>query len=365
LSVFLGVKVKEPRRARLRPVWRRQGLVLLALLAGVLSSNWYVPLTGRAQETLSLATLQVSLWPEFDQPRTLVILDGTLPPGTPLPAELTLRMPAAAGAPHAVAIVGADGNLLTASYTTNPAGDDIIVSFSANSLSFRLEYYDPALVMKGAARTYTFNWTTDYPVTAAALRVQQPSGATGLAAEPALVDVGVADYGLRYWESSLGALAAGQTVSLALSYTKADSTLSANAVGAVPAAAAAPTAAAGLSAGPNLPLVITVAAVGLALVGAGFIAYVRSARVTPRRSARGRRQRRGAARASAPRPPAGTAARRPERPSGASAPAAAARPQPAPAAALEAEPAFCTQCGQRRQPGDRFCRQCGAALAEV
>jgi hypothetical protein len=274
-------------------------------------------------------------------------------------------MPAAAGAPHAVAIVGADGNLLTASYTTNPTGDDIIVSFAANSLSFRLEYYDPALVMQGSARTYTFTWTTDYPVAAAALRVQQPSGATGLAAEPPLVDVGVADYGLRYWESSLGALAAGQTVSLALSYTKADSTLSANAVGAAPAAAAAPDAAAGLSAGPNLPLIIAVAVLGLALAGVGVFAYVRSSRVPPGRSARGRRPRRAAARVSAPRPPAGATARRPEQSSRASAPAAAARPQPAPTAALEAEPAFCTQCGQRRQPGDRFCRQCGAALTEV
>jgi hypothetical protein len=364
----MGVKVGVPGKlpyARFRPDLRRLGLVLVALLVGVLASNWLFPPVGQAQATLSLATLQVSLWPEFDQPQTLVILDGTLPAGTPLPVQLSLRMPAAAGAPHAVAILGSDGKLLTASYTTNPAGDDIIVSFAANSLSFRLEYYDPALVMQDAARTYFFTWTTDYPVAAAAIRVQQPFGATGFAAEPALVDVGAGDYGLRYWESSRGALAAGQAVSLDLSYSKTDSTLSADAVGAASAPAAVPTAAAAAGAGPNLPLVITVALVGLALVGAGTFAYVRSARPAARRSVSARRRRRGVSRASSSNGPAPA----PMRPAGpASRPAgsvAAARPQPARTAELEAEPAFCTQCGQRRLPGDRFCRQCGAALAEL
>jgi hypothetical protein len=326
-------------------------------------------LTARAQVGITLATLQVALWPEFDKPATLVILDGSLPAGTSLPAELSLRIPAAAGEPHAVAVRGTGGNLLTASYSTNPAGDDIIVTFSTDSLNFRLEYYDPALEIEGQARHYTFDWTTDYAVADAAIRVQQPFGAADFVGEPALVLAGVGEYGLTYWQGDLGPLAAGQAVSLALSYAKPNATLSADAVGTapVPAAQASSGATVAQPAGANLPVVLAALAVGLALVGAGAFIFVRQGQPARRRSARGRtagHRRAGRTRAAVragTSEPSGTAARRRRAGGAAQRPAETAERTLAPA---QSGAAFCTQCGRRRQPGDRFCRQCGASLPE-
>lgn len=335
-------RVTWPALAALLGRWgRRLGLVVLASLAG-LASLGTGPAAAQAQPALGLASLRISLWPEFDQPGTLVILDASLPGGTTLPRDIALRMPAAAGAPHAVAVLGTGGNLLTADYATNPAGEDIIVTISSDSLSFRLEYYDPALRVQGEAREYTFRWTSDYAVAAAAVRVQEPFGAREFSAQPVLAEAGAGEYGLNYWEGSLGALAPGQALSVAITYAKSDDTLSAEAVGAAPVATgpAAP-AAASSAARTHWPIVIAAAALGITLFGAGALLFARSGR--PIRAAHGRRagrRRRRASTAPQARTPNPEREGQPVRLSGA---------------------AFCAQCGQPLQPGDRFCRQCGAA----
>jgi hypothetical protein len=305
------------------------------------------PLPAAAQTPPTLAQLQIALWPEFDRAGVLVIIDGTFPAGTPLPAEVALRMPAAAGQPNATAYHAADGSLLAASYTTTPVNNDIIVTFSSESLDFRLEYYDPALTITGNQRTYTFNWTSLYAVTAAAVRVQQPAGASEFSALPALAAVGAGEFGLNYFEGDLGALTAGQVVQVTASYTKPDNTLSSVAVGAntAPVATAVPTAAPASAA--STTTLIWVGA-GLALIAAGVLGYwlvrrqqqAAKSRRAPRRHTRNPAARRATPVVDEPRP-----VRRGPRPS---APSAAA--------------AFCTQCGQPRQPGDQVCRQCGAPV---
>lgn len=323
---------------------RGRYLFWLAALALALVGLGLGPRSATAQTPLTLATLHVALWPEFDRPGVLVIIDGSLPAGTALPAEVSLRMPAAAGLPNATAYQSADGSLLAASYTTTPAGSDIIVTFSTEALAFRLEYYDPALTVTDGRRTYTFDWTSDYAVTAAAVRVQQPATATEFATLPVLAATGTAEDGLEYYEGSLGSLTAGQAVQVTIGYTKPDDTLTSAVIGAAPAATTAVT-----PVGTNNTLgALVVAGVGLAAAGViGFI-YWRGRR--PARAAEARRR-------SAPRRHRGqpAAQRAPTAPRPA---APAARPTPPAAAGA----AFCTQCGQARQPGDKFCRQCGAPV---
>ena len=107
----------------------------------------------RAQQALSFPPLSKSrFWPEFDKPSTLVILNGQVTAGDALPAELSIRIPAAAGAPSAVALVGADGGLFQTQYTTSQAGGGYkSPKFTTNSVGFRVEYYDPALLISGDA----------------------------------------------------------------------------------------------------------------------------------------------------------------------------------------------------------------------
>jgi hypothetical protein len=304
---------------------RRWRLAVAALVAALA----LLPLPARplaAQADVRLASLSVSLWPEFDQPATLVILDGQLDPAVALPASLSMRIPARAGQPHAVAVTDASGQLVTAAYTTQPAGDDIIVMFPTQSPGFRLEYYDPALTIDNDARQFAFDWQTDYAIAAAVVRVQQPAGARDLAGDPALTALGAGEDGLNYHAATWGALAPGERLTLRLSYAKTGTALTAQSQGGgVQPQAAVPAAPA--PAPGSLPWIVGGVALGLAAAAAGVYIYKRAQRPIPARAAHRARRRAG--------------------------PAQRTRPAPA---------GFCTQCGQARVAGDQFCRQCGARL---
>jgi hypothetical protein len=267
----------------------------------------------------------------------LVILDGQLDAGTPLPASLNVRIPAAAGQPHAVAVRTPAGDLLTAEFTTAPAGDDIMVRLTTDQLAFRIEYYDPAITRAGEQRALSFRWTSDYPVSAAAVRVQQPAGASGLTGNPALVSLGAGADGLSYFEHSYGPVLAGGAVSLEVSYSKASDTLSAEVLGATLPVEDGETA---LSY-QNLPWLTGAIVAGVGLVAIGGAAYVlRRRRQSLNRHRRGAAHRHASAASAAP-----SARRRKGR-----------RP---PAQGQAQQQAFCTRCGERLEPSDQFCRKCG------
>src|SRR3990172_7106183 len=314
----------------------------------------------QAQDSIELSSLRVELWPEYDKPSVLVIIDGVLKPEVPLPATVTIHIPTTTGAPHAVAMKDAGGALLTAPFTTTPAGDRLAVTLATDYPGFHVEYYDPTLAFNASARDYAFEWVSDYPVEAAAVRVQQPVGASGMTFTPSLTSSGLADFGLNYYAGSLGALKAGQALTLKVSYTKADSRLSAEAIGGnesapAPAPPGSPEGGPAVAAQPatssaTLALVIGIVG-GALLVGGGvYYWYTRQAeaRATPRAKGkahtRKHRIRAGRAQLFAHAPP-GSPEGGPERRPVASAPAR-----------------FCTQCGHEVLAGGQFCRNCGAQV---
>jgi zinc ribbon protein len=318
-----------------RPVTSRLLRLAGALLILTLSLGAY---PAQAQGTIALSSLTIELWPEFDKPATLVILNGTLASSVPLPAQLTLHIPAASGGPFAVAAQDASGKLVNTQYTTAPSGDTIAVSLTVDFPTFHAEYYDPALTITGEARDYIFHWTTDYAVTAATVRVQEPVDARDLTAEPAVTPAGTADFGLNYYAASLGALSAGQSRPVHLRYSKSTSTLSSEVVNKnTPVPLATTTVTQPLpSQLPLTPILLAAAGgFGVLMIGFGVWSYVRNRRGTETEHARRRRRRTASLGDEPPAPPRAEA------------------PTPA---------RFCVQCGQLLLTGDRFCRNCGTPI---
>ncbi len=317
----------------------------LALLAQAVPAR-AASLAQTQSPAITLSRVAIELWPEYDRPTMLVQISGTLDPGVALPAQVVVRLPAASGGPLAVATRTATGSLLNTPYTTTVSGDQILVTLQADVADFHVEYYDPTLAITGTARAFTFNWTTEYAVTAASVRVQAPVDSSQLTGDPALAAAGVGDDGLNYYAASLGALKAGQPVSLRLTYVKSSSTLSstqvaantANVTQAAPAASPASPAPALTFASPWLW-----GAVGALLVVVGVAVWALwQMRVSPEREPRVSSRRRRAVRAS-----------RAQRGS-----------LPADLSPSEPATSFCTQCGQRLLPGDRFCRKCGTPIRD-
>ncbi len=294
------------------------------LLVGMLVLVWSAAL---AQRPVTLSELEVDLWPEYDRPSVLVIYRLTLSPDVSLPAELTLRIPAAAGEPHAVAAKQPDGSLVNIEYVSAVSGDWEEITLSASQPQLQLEYYDPGITQEGTTRRFEYRWPGDYTVQDMKVQVQQPLGATNLRTSPSLGEQVTDSNGLTYHSTTIGTLSAGQEFDIQVEYDKATDGLTAAGLQVQPSAPVADTAQGWLSQlQPVLPWGLLF--LGVVLLVGGAVWYWQSGK-------RGE---------STPQP------RRRRKP-------AAAAEVPIPEGYV-----YCHSCGKRAGPGDRFCRACGTRL---
>lgn len=298
----------------------------------------------------AIEQLTVDLWPDFDQPSVLVLLTGKLPASTPLPATVTVSVPAAATL-NAVARVTADGTMIDdVQYSLDTAAQ--MLSITLPDLSFRVEYYEP-YQRNDLERQFTFTWQTSAPVQQLLVSVQQPAAATAMTVSPSPVSVTPGNNGLQYHNMPATSLSANQPYTLDVNYTMSSSALTTSLVE-PPAATGIPSEllpdAGSSGSSPDSTLLLVGAAVmGLLVVG-GLVWLVLNRsdlRAAPQRSRRGamgqsrRRTSAPAKRAAPPPPPVESA------------------PPPAGQAAR-----FCHNCGQPSHAEDRFCRYCGTELKQ-
>jgi hypothetical protein len=341
-------------------------IVLVGLAA--LNVLWPI-LPAQAQDTdpVRLSTLEIALWPEFDEPEVLVIFQGRLVDDVPLPAQLTLTMPQEAGEPHAVAAVDEEGNRWTAEYDVQATDDEIEVTYtSLRYRAFQFEYYLDILQMDGERREFTFHYSLDVPVDDLALELQQPLGATNVVLTPSPAEAYAGFAGLTYHRLPFGAVSAGQAVTLQVAYDKTSSHLSAEAL---PTDSPEPVATASepLSSGPAATAgIVFVVGVGLALVAGGFWivgSRRRAGRRVPNSRSRG------------PKPPKqkghrdkkGTGAPVRSKPTSVSSSPRVQTAQPVQLAkptTVYPPGGFCHQCGTALKEDALFCHRCGTRRKE-
>ncbi len=274
-----------------------------------------------AQGTPSLESVNVLIWPEYDQPAVLVIYHIIVANTTPLPATMTFRIPAAAKNPSVVAV----GETLEAvsdqnvEYSLEPNGDWINVNIEVTGPAIQLEYYDASIVKKGQARSYTYIWPADYAAQTFHLELQQPYDATNMLATPSLGSSLVRN-NLTYYIGDFGPLGAGNEFELQFKYQKESDSLSVsfmsvdepnvdgNTLGRVSIAT-------------YMPWLIAGVAV-LAITGGLYYYFRGQPRVKPSR-------------------------RRHD-----------ASAEPSEGGGMR----YCPQCGTRARTGDRFCRTCGTRI---
>lgn len=320
---------------------KRLGMILLLFwLAGLA-----MPAQAQ-QEATTIEQLTVDLWPDFDQPSVLVLLTGKMPASTPLPATVTLPIPAGATL-HAVARVSGDGTMIDdVQYTLDTTTQMLHITLP--DLGFRVEYYQP-YERNDLERHFTFAWQMPASVQQLLVSVQQPAAATSLTVSPSPVSVTPGNNGLQYHNMPAATLSADQPYTLDVNYTMSSTALTTSLIDTSnPIDAPAtllPTSGGNSSSGSaNTTLLIGAGFLGV-LVIAGIIWLItnRDALAAPAPSRRRRAARPAAPRQRATPPPRTTDA----------GPAA-----PPPARATR----FCHDCGQPSTPDDRFCRYCGTEL---
>ncbi|RMF03568.1 MAG: zinc ribbon domain-containing protein [Chloroflexi bacterium] len=298
----------------------------------------------------TLASLTVEIWPEYDRPDTLVIYRAELSEDTPLPATLVLRFPPYIESMHAVAIEK-DGRLITPeenALRTNSTADALEVILNTNDRKIQMEYYDPQILSKqGQDRQLDFSFAADYPVDNAIVQIQEPIESSNFTVTPAAGNKFADSNGLNYQRIDIAGLAAGDTVDLSASYSRATDIPTVELISAnTPEHAADTGDVTSVEVGTNTASESGGLPIGYLLVGAGIVLLLAtggywwwSNRTQP-------------APATVKTGPQQRAPRKKRRVT-----AADSRPKNKPAAGG----GYCHQCGTALRADSKFCHVCGAA----
>jgi hypothetical protein len=275
-----------------------------------------------AQDSNRLSKLVVAVWPEYDQPAVLVLIDGTLADPANLPRQVSVLIPATAKL-QVTTWTNADGTYAPEQPSqSNNLGDGFSrVTFTTNTAQYHVEYYDD-LIRGTPDKLMTFVYKASAPADQVTVTVQQPYKATNFSVDPAPKSTHSDADGFNYSDLQFPALAADQSITAKVKYSKSDPNPSI-----LPASAApAPVVAAPAPAGPwnNVFLLVALVLVGLVVV-IGFFLFQRSREPVPARAAARNRSRHNGERG-------GTAGN---------------------------VSAFCTQCGYGLASADVFCPKCG------
>lgn len=301
----------------------RKWILALLLILFIL-----LPVRVHAEDPVSLSSMIIEIWPEYDKPSVLVIYQMTLTPATSLPATLSVRIPASAGEPNAVAERQSDGSLYTLVSTRQVAGEWATISFTTTASQVQIEYYDQGLTKNGNARHYQYVWPGDYAITQLTIQVQQPAGATDMRIAPSLGAGVVGSDNLTYYTQDIGAITALQTIQITLDYQKSSDALSAENLQIQPSAPVPQSTASDLNISTWLPWILGILGAGL-IIG-GIVWYWQTGRQRPGSKTRRQRSR--------------------------------ALVSEVVSYGSEEGDVYCSKCGKRASPGDQFCRSCGTPI---
>jgi hypothetical protein len=261
----------------------------------------------------------VKLWlyPEYDDPRLLVILEGQIS-GVEPPAEVSFLVPAAAEM-YSAGSIDAEGR-----YSGGPpdrAPSDIPgwdrISYEVTTDTFRVEYYDP-VISGNPDKSIAYEFRTLYPVADMEAVVQEPIGATDFIVAPEgseFIDgAGFTSYYYKYNDVTVDT-----TLQFNIDYTRTET---------VPSLLLGTGEGTGGNGGVNYALVVTIVVViASAILAAGIIWYRKSAPKTRAEKRRATKKPGGAGRE------ASRSARK-----------------------------YCNQCGKPVDEGYKYCPNCGADI---
>ena len=195
---------------------KREYFFLLIFLVLIL------PGAGHTQDVKAIDSLTIEFWPDYDRASILVLLTGTLPVNTKLPASVTLPFPETAQLNAVARIDSSDGIMKNDIFYSHAPGEII---FIVPDFRFRLEYYFP-YAANNNQRTFDFTWLADLSVSRFQLKVQQPASAISLTTVPPTKNVLRGEDGLTYYAFPVQSVPAGQSFSVHVAYTMTTAKLS-------------------------------------------------------------------------------------------------------------------------------------------
>jgi hypothetical protein len=259
-------------------------------------------------EPVGFRNVRLWVYPEYDDPRLLVMLEGQVE-GVEVPATVRFLVPSGAEM-YSAGSMDAQGSYSGGPPQRGPSAvegwDEI--SYQVTTDTFRVEYYDP--IIRGQPdKTIAYEFRTLYPISDLLVIVQEPLRSSNFSITPRADSIR-SDEQFTFHLYSFTGLGVGQVLEFHVQYTKADPD---------------PSLVIAQESSTSLPLVAGTFTGVVILLAAGAFWILR---------ARPRRRPVSALASSPPRKGGGEAA----------------------------QGRFCTQCGHRLRGSPRFCPNCGARL---
>ncbi len=303
-------------------------IVLLALTA--------IPAVAQGPTDLRLERVHVSVWPEYDDPRLLILYEGVFADDGGFPRTVDFPVPPGIDVNQAAGLTP-DGRYLRQPYQIVPQDGYAVLRYELPVPTFFFEYYyDP---IEGQTDK-TIDWwlRTSYPIASLEVEVQQPLKATDFTISPAADLINVGPDGFKLHLFSQRTLDVGEEMKLRIRYTKTAPEPSVTRQPFVePGGAAAPaTTAPAPSQGLNPAVLLIVLGVAGLLAGGGYW-YVTRQRADEMYDDE----------------------------EGWEPPRRARRPRRARSASAEAVAGYCHRCGRELRADDSFCPRCGTKRRQV
>lgn len=197
------------------------GRMFLVVVLAILALT--VLLTGTAQAAeVRAEKMNLSVWPEYDDPRVLVIMQAELDPSVTLPATVSFNIPKGAEIGMACE-VQPNGGHSCKPFKLEDKGDYQTLSYTVESQrKVFTEYYYEAFPAGAGDRAFDMVFRPSFAVATLTVDVQEPARSTGFTLDPVFGQVSTSAENIKTHFQDFPNVVPGEDLTLKIAYSKAD-----------------------------------------------------------------------------------------------------------------------------------------------
>ena len=169
-----------------------------------------------------MARLRLSIWPEYDDPRVLIMLRGEMTPRQAFPASITLPIPKGAEIIGA-GMISEQNELLLHPHQVLPGDTHNTLQLNLPVPRFCGVLLQP-LHHEWVKKRFVYPAPTTYPIELFEVDIQQPLKATAFTLDPTPMERMTDNQGFTYHQFTYRDVGKGQSQTFTIAYTKTATT---------------------------------------------------------------------------------------------------------------------------------------------
>jgi mono/diheme cytochrome c family protein len=172
---------------------------------------------------LVMARLRLSIWPEYDDPRVLIMLRGEMTPRQAFPTNISLPIPKGAEIIGA-GMISEQNELLLHPHQILPGDTQDTLQLNLPVPRFFVEFYYNPFTTSGPEKRFVYPAPTTYPIQLFEVDIQQPVKATAFTLDPAPTERMTDNQGFTYHQFTYHDVGKEESRAFTIAYTKTATT---------------------------------------------------------------------------------------------------------------------------------------------